>query len=72
MQEYNQDDLLSISQAVIGKNLYKIAFQYIPGKEEKGAALNFHLTKREKQDIAEALGSEANKKAFERFRKMIK
>lgn len=72
MQEYNQDDLLSLSQVVIGKNLYKIAFQYIPGKEDKGAALNFHLTKREKQDIAEALGSDANQKAFARFRKMIR
>jgi hypothetical protein len=72
MQEYNQDDLLSISQALIGKNLYKISFQYIPNKEERGAALNFHLTKREKKDIAEALGSEANKKAFTRFGKLIK
>ena len=67
MQEYNQNDLLSLSQTIMGDSLYKISFQYVPKKEDAGAALNFHLTKREKQNIASALDSENNTQAFEQF-----
>ena len=70
MQEYNQNDLLSLSQTIIGKTFYKISFQYVPKKEDAGAALNFHLTKREKQNIAEALDSENNTLAFQQFMKL--
>jgi hypothetical protein len=67
MQEYNQNDLLSLSQAIMGDSLYKISFQYVPKKEDAGAALNFHLTKREKYNIASALDNENNTRAFEQF-----
>ncbi|MGZ5133878.1 MAG: patatin-like phospholipase family protein [Flavitalea sp.] len=67
MQEYNQNDLLSLSQSIMGDNLYKISFQYVPKKEDAGAALNFHLTKREKFNIASALDNENNTQAFEQF-----
>jgi hypothetical protein len=67
MQEYNQNDLLSLSQTIMGENLYKISFQYVPKKEDAGAALNFHLTKREKQNIAGALENENNRQAFQQF-----
>jgi hypothetical protein len=67
MQEYNQNDLLSLSQSLMGENLYKISFQYVPKKEDAGAALNFHLTKREKYNIAGALDNENNKQAFKQF-----
>ena len=67
MQEYNQNDLLSLSQTIMGDNLYKISFQYVPKKEDAGAALNFHLTKREKYNIASALDNENNTQAFEQF-----
>ena len=62
--------MLSLSQTIIGKTLYKISFQYVPKKEDAGAALNFHLTKREKQNIAEALDSENNTLAFQQFMKL--
>ena len=67
MQEYNQNDLLSLSQSIMGENLYKISFQYVPKKEDAGAALNFHLTKREKYNIASALDNENNTTAFRQF-----
>jgi len=67
MQEYNQNDLLSLSQSIMGENLHKITFQYVPKKEDAGAALNFHLTKREKHNIAGALDNEDNKQAFHQF-----
>jgi Patatin-like phospholipase len=67
MQEYNQNDLLSLSQSLLGDKLHKISFQYVPRKEDAGAALNFHLTKREKINIANALDNENNKQAFNAF-----
>jgi Patatin-like phospholipase len=67
MQEYNQNDLLSLSQSIMGNTLHKISFQYVPRKEDAGAALNFHLTKREKFNIASALDNENNKQAFRQF-----
>ena len=71
MQEYNQNDMLSLSQQIMGKQIYKFTFQYYPKKEEARAALNFHLTKREKRDIAEALESDNNLKGFVQLMKLI-
>ena len=70
MQEYNQNELVNL-QGTINKNFYKLAFHYVPKKEDVTAALNFHLTKREKQDIAQALGNENNRRTFEQFKSFL-
>jgi len=70
MQEYNQNDMLSLTQLAMGQQIFKFTFQYSPKKEDARAALNFHLTKSEKQDIAEALESENNQFAFLRLIKL--
>ena len=72
MQDYNQNDLLSFTQQLSGKQFNKISFEYVPRKEDAGAALNFHLTKREKQNIYRALDNENNKISFDRFVKLTK
>jgi hypothetical protein len=64
MQEYNQDDLLSISQNDLKVPFYKLAFQYVPKNELEAATLNFHLTRQEKSDIANALSSNVNRENF--------
>lgn len=71
MQDYNQNDLVSLTQGMLGKGFHKITFQYAPLKEDAGAALSFHLTKREKWNIHEALYHENNKKCFEQFVKIL-
>ena len=71
MQFYNQNDLLSLSQSLLQGHLHKLTFQYIPKQEDAGAALNFHLTKREKQNIAESLHNEGNKQNFDVFYNLI-
>jgi hypothetical protein len=71
MQEYNQNDLLSLSESLMGNYLHKLSFHYIPEKEEARAALNFHLTKREKMDIAHALESDNNRQVFSRFTTLL-
>ncbi|MHA4812420.1 hypothetical protein ACX0G9_30285 [Flavitalea flava] len=69
MQEYNQDDLVSIAQNGLGFPFHKLIFQYIPKTEDAGAALNFHLTKQEKLNISGALDNSDNQKTFQHFGK---
>jgi hypothetical protein len=64
MQEYNQNDLLSVMQGYMGNSFYKMTFQYEPKTVNEGAALNFHLSRQEKLDIANALGSSLNQQIF--------
>ncbi|HEY4111491.1 hypothetical protein [Puia sp.] len=68
MQEYNQDDLLSLAQNGMGFPFHKLVFQYVPRTEDADAALNFHLTKQEKLNITGALDNSDNQRAFQAFR----
>jgi hypothetical protein len=72
MQEYNQDDLLSIAQNALGFPFRKLIFQYVPTTEDAGAALNFHLTKEEKLNIIGALDNSFNQQAFQQFKALAK
>jgi len=69
MQEYSQNEIVSL-ESFINDKFYKLSFQYAPRKEDITAALNFHLTKREKINIEEATGNENNVKAFEKFKQL--
>lgn len=70
MQEYNQNDVISLTQAIMGPHFYKFTFQYAPAKEDARAALNFHLSKLEKVDIRSALESSDNQAAFSWIEKL--
>ena len=70
MQEYSQNDLLSLSQSGMGFPFRKLIFQYVPKTEDAGAALNFHLTKQEKLTIIGSLDNEENRNSFAQFRKL--
>ncbi|HJU46252.1 MAG TPA: patatin-like phospholipase family protein [Chitinophagaceae bacterium] len=72
MQEYNQNDLLSLFQGEFEDRFTRLSFEYVPKKENIPAALNFHLTKREKQDIFESLSTPDNEKEFGKFKEMVK
>lgn len=67
MQDYNQNDLVSLTESLLGDKFKKLTFQYIPKKEETAAALSFHLTQRERKNIFEALDNEANTYEFGKF-----
>jgi hypothetical protein len=72
MQEYSQNDLMGLAQSMMGNYFYNLCFQYVPEKSDARAALNFHLTKSEKKDIASALGSTGNQQTFAVFNQLIK
>ena len=65
MMEYFQNDMYSYYATSSGYPIHKVVFQYYSDKEENKAALNFHLTKREKENIAASLQSPVNKEAFQ-------
>lgn len=67
MQDYNQNDLVSLMQQSLGRSFHRISFQYAPKTEDAGAALNFHLTKRERLNIFEALDNDNNRAGFSQF-----
>ncbi|WP_158512996.1 patatin-like phospholipase family protein [Flavisolibacter tropicus] len=64
MMEYGQSDMASYLIGNSNFSIQQLTFQYIPGKEEDKAALNFHLTQREKQDIGASLNSQQNAQNF--------
>lgn len=51
LQDYFQTDQYSYLHSDSSLPIRRLCFMYIPEKEDKGAALNFHLTAREKRDI---------------------
>lgn len=71
MQEYNQDDLVSTFQALMGDDFYRMTFQYEPKKANEGVALNFHLTRQEKLDVANALDLPANQEVFKKVDSLV-
>jgi hypothetical protein len=72
MQDYVQNDQLSYAENFMGNYLYKIPLQYVPASEEKGAALNFHLTRSERRDVMESLERAENRLALQRFQQLVK
>ncbi|HEY0676645.1 MAG TPA: hypothetical protein VGD17_00110 [Chitinophagaceae bacterium] len=71
IQEYQQNDVMSLTSELFGKNFHKVSIQYYPKKDEARASLNFHLTQSEKIDLAEALTDPDNQKPFIKFRMLI-
>jgi hypothetical protein len=71
MMEYFQGDMSTYFMDNNGFPIHKITFQYIPKKEEDKAALNFHLTQREKLDIAASLGSAYNVESFDKLLNLL-
>jgi len=71
MQEYNQNDLLSVMEGYMGNNFYKMTFQYEPKSVNEGAALNFHLSRQEKLDLANATNNQLNTQIFKNVNDLL-
>lgn len=71
MQEYFQNDMLSYYGEDPERTVHKVLFQYASDKEENKAALNFHLSKREKLDIMSSVNSYSNQKSFDQLVKIL-
>jgi len=72
LQEYSGTDQYSYLQACFDSTLQRISFMYAPETDEKGAALNFHLTAREKQGIKQSFNSTYNKASMMLIKDLLK
>ena len=52
--------------------LHRISFMYVPEKEDKGAALNFHLTAQEKKDVMESFNNSYNQASLKKILELLK
>jgi hypothetical protein len=71
MMDYFQADMENYFVSNSEFPIHKISFQYIPKKEENKAALSFHLSEREKRDIAASLDSKHNQENFARLIELL-
>lgn len=67
MQDYYHDEMIQYAHTGYAFPFNKISFSYTPLPKQKGAALNFHLTRNEKLDISRALRSASNIEAFKKI-----
>lgn len=72
LQDYFQDDEITYAKSFLDSSLHRVAFMYIPEKEESGATLNFHLTAREKKEVNSSLHRQNNIEAFEQVKRILK
>ena len=72
LMEYSQNSMMGYYLENPEHNTTKIFFRYSSETEESKAALNFHLTKSEKLDIARSLNSPDNAENFKRVLSFFK
>ncbi len=72
LQDFSQTDQFSYLQACFDSSLQRISFMYAPETEEKGAALNFHLTAREKRAVKESFNSTFNQASLKQIKALWK
>lgn len=70
VQDYMQESMVSYSKNNVP--LYRFSFIYEPSSQKKGAALSFHLTEREKNDIAVSVYNKKNTATLQRLLQLQK
>jgi hypothetical protein len=69
--EYFQNDMLSYYSKDNEMPIHKLLFEYAADKEENKAALNFHLSKRERNDVMNSIRSVANTRSFQKTMELL-
>ena len=71
-QHFQQDQKLGYTNEALDGKVQMISFEYVAEEESKKAALSFHLTQREKDDIRYSLDRPANAKAYQLLEEAIR
>ena len=71
LQDYFQDDEITYAQSFLDSGIHRVAFMYIPEKQESRATLNFHLTASEKKEVNSSLHRQNNVEAFEQIERIL-
>jgi len=73
LQEYEHDTNLGLIYDLMGKDKFElIRFTYRPTAEDREASMTFHLTKREKNDILQAIELSENEAGIKRLEELLK
>jgi len=72
MQDFEQDNQVNYMEGYFPEKFHRIIFQYVPQKEDKAAALSWHLTSREKMDIAGAVNNPGNQAGFDYILRLMR
>jgi hypothetical protein len=72
LQDYFQTDQYSFLKDAATYPLSRLTFMYVPEKEDKTAALNFHLTAAEKKDVMASFNTQYNQLMLKELLKKIK
>lgn len=70
-QSYAHGYMKDFAPYFLKSNLHFVVMQYIPEEEDKGAALNFHLTSREQTDIYHSINNKMNRKSIDTLIKLL-
>jgi hypothetical protein len=68
LQDYSITQQYSYLHSQFDSSLQQLTLMYIPEKEEQGAALNFHLTAREKRDIKASFYNSYNQQGVQKIK----
>jgi len=71
-QSYSQGMYKDIAPYFLGGKLRVMTLQYVPKKANKIAALNFHLTKEEKEDIYQSIYDSGNKATIDTLVQLLR
>jgi hypothetical protein len=72
LQGYFQNDQYSYMQDDTTGTVHRITFMYVPENKENGAALNFHLTAREKTDVIASFNNQFNQESLKQLMSLMK
>jgi hypothetical protein len=70
-ESYYQEYIKDYSPYYLKNKMHFVSMTYIPQEKTKAAALNFHLTSKEKIDISESINNEANQKAVQQLLQLL-
>lgn len=70
-QSYNHSYLKEYASSLFGNDLHMINMAYIPEHFEKSAALNFHLTTKEKKDLLKSIYHPQNIAAADTIKQLL-
>jgi hypothetical protein len=71
IQDFQHDLLLDVADQTIDGNLEVIIFEYSAKEKGERASLNFHLTRKEKEDIQNSLYNDRNLEGFKKLETMF-
>ncbi len=71
LQDFQEDNEITLLNDLLGDRLEVISFQYVPNKYTQDPSMSFHLTTAEKLDIRNAIDLPVNQAEMDRLRGLL-